>query len=135
MDAISPLKSFFKLQDKRILPFWCKLQDLTDTAIPFPGDFVIDFTSNKKILGCWIWRNRDAIATSDFRRIDDFFEIWCLVASGGLDIWVSPKSFWKRTLAGLHFWSFYLTLIFREKFAERLQGCKELCMYVYVVKY
>jgi hypothetical protein len=26
--------------------FLCKLQDLTDSAIPFPGDFVIIFTSN-----------------------------------------------------------------------------------------
>ena len=44
---------------------------MTNSAIPFPGDFVIVFISNKKNLVCWIWRNRDAIATSDFRTCDD----------------------------------------------------------------
>ena len=31
--------------------YFLKLQDLTDSAIPFPGDFVIAFTSNKKCFG------------------------------------------------------------------------------------
>jgi hypothetical protein len=41
---------------------------LTDSAIPIPGDFVIVFTYNKKVFGCLVWQNRDAIATSDFKK-------------------------------------------------------------------
>jgi hypothetical protein len=32
------------------------------------------------------------------RRINDFFEIWCLVASRGLDIWVLSISFQKSNI-------------------------------------
>ena len=36
------------------LPFLCKLQDLTDSAIPIPSDFVIVFTFNEKVFGCLV---------------------------------------------------------------------------------
>jgi hypothetical protein len=45
-----------------------------------PGDFVIVFTSNKNIFVCLVWRNRDAIATSDFSNVktkwDLFSNLW-----------------------------------------------------------
>ena len=38
-DTIGPLNSLLNLENQRILLFSCKLQDLTNSAIPFPGDF------------------------------------------------------------------------------------------------
>ena len=32
------------------------------------------------------------------RRVDDFVELWRLVASGGLEIWVSSTSFQKSNI-------------------------------------
>jgi hypothetical protein len=49
-----PFEIIFKLYNQRILPFLCKLQDLTDSAIQFPSDFIIFFTSNKNIFGCLV---------------------------------------------------------------------------------
>ena len=36
------------------------------------------------------------------RRINSFLELWCLVASGGLDIWVSSTSFQKSNIGWPH---------------------------------
>ena len=36
------------------------------------------------------------------RRINNFLELWCLVASGGLDIWVSSTSFQKSNIGWPH---------------------------------
>ena len=51
----------FKTREFCLFDVNCKIDRLSN-----PGDFVTVFTPNKKISDCWIWRNRDAIATSVF---------------------------------------------------------------------
>ena len=47
------------------------------------------------------WSMQSKSALRD-RRIHDFVELWCLVGSGGLDIWVSSTSFQKVISTGLN---------------------------------
>ena len=70
LDAIWPLKLFSKLYNQRILPFYvnCKIwQTQQSHFLEILLLFLLLF--NKKISGCWIWQNRGAIATSDFKRV------------------------------------------------------------------
>ena len=68
---------------------------MTDSAIPIPGDFVIVFTCNKKNLVCWIWWNRDAIATSDFSKIISWTRFSIFIESTLKKLWYITRMGWK----------------------------------------
>ena len=54
LDTIWPLNSLFSLQNQRNLPFWFTFQDLTDSAIPFPGIFCCCLVIGKKNEGSYL---------------------------------------------------------------------------------
>ena len=70
------------------LYLWC-LYIVSPKALNSPYDNVIQGISY------WSVKSKSALRG---RRIHNLIELWCLVGSGGLDIWVSSTSFQKSNI-------------------------------------
>ena len=75
------------LPELKITPRFCFSNTIPDNL--FPSITVVQGISY------WSVGNKSTLRG---RRIHNFIELWCLVGSGGLDIWVSSTSFQKSNI-------------------------------------